>query len=129
MSELGESIRLKRQVFNKWRLQSREKNLDHYSNEYYLENGIYCIHITKEGKYKFGLECTNRRDAERIVFDNGYYVMSTRTANFTFIDDADVLHFVLNFDLCSGKSLHKELRRRLNVDLFTKDEQTYSRTA
>jgi hypothetical protein len=112
--------RLKRLVFSKWKkfcIQNNERNIDWQGNEYYLHNGIFCIHITDEkSKYRYGSDATSRYQGERNHFEPGYYILSTRTPNYTIIDDPDVLHFILHFDLRAKKSLHKELKRRMGVE-------------
>lgn len=113
--------KLKKEIFFKWRkYRSEIYNLDFFGNEYYLLNGIFCIHITKEAKYRFGQLTTERKLGERMEFPNGYYVLSTRLPNYILIDDPDILQFILHFDLRGGKSLHDELKRRLGVDLTNK---------
>lgn len=120
---MTEACRLKIKIFQKWRTFCNADfcgNRDRFNNEYYLVNGIYVIKITEDAKYKFGLHTVQRRQEEGVKFDNGYYVMSTRHPNFYIIDDPDILHFIFHFDLTQKKSLHKELRRRLKVDLNPK---------
>lgn len=120
-------LKLKCRIFEKWKTHCKGhgiKNIDEYGNEYYLQNAIYCIHILKEAKYKFGLDHSQRSDKDRITFPNGYYVLSTRQPNYTFIEDPDVLHFVFHFDLGSNRSLHKELNRRMKVSFGKEDDKS-----
>lgn len=117
---LGYTLALKRRIFHKWKVMSlgrEHKNLDFQGNEYYLLNGIICYHLSKPGFYKFGK--TPRLyygQNEREEFKEGWYVMSTRKPNYEIIEDPDILHFILHFDLFSGKSIHRELKKRMGVE-------------
>ena len=124
-------ITLKRMIFQKWKAYCVESSFDHWGNEYYLANGVIVYHITHEGRYKFNIPHSYHLQSDPVIFDPGYYVMSTKRPNYLIIDDPDILHFILNYDMnqcelkvsdghkvMKPKSLHKELKRLLGIDLF-----------